>query len=150
MTTQKKKTVGTLGLTLIKKFETLRLKTYLPTEDDVPTIGYGHTRGVKWGTVITEEEAEAFLVADCTVAVNCINNEVIVPLNQNQFDALVSFIFNVGTRAFINSTLLRLLNLRQYEEAADQLLRWDKQAGKVLRGLSRRRARERELFLQKD
>lgn len=140
--------IGTAGLEIIKDFEKLRLQTYLPTPNDVPTIGYGHTRGVTWGMVITVEEAEEFLLSDCISAENCVNREVLMPLRQNQFDALVSLVFNIGNRAFVNSTLCRYLNLGKYEEAAEQFPRWNRQGVEVLSGLSRRRARERELFLK--
>lgn len=141
------KRVGDAGLEIIKDSEKLRLKAYMPTPNDVPTIGYGHTAGVKMGMTWTEGQAEQGLREDCQDAELRVNGHVSVPLNQNQFDALVSFVFNVGGGAFASSTLLRHLNAGRYQEAADQFPRWNKQAGKVLKGLTIRRARERELFL---
>lgn len=135
------------GIELIKEFESCRLKAYMPTPNDVPTIGYGHTRNVYMGMVITQDEADAFLVNDLIPCEECIERWVDVDLEQEEFDALVSFIFNVGVGAFRNSTLLKLLNLKRYRAAADQFLRWNKQAGVVLNGLTRRRRAERELFL---
>jgi lysozyme len=132
---------------LIKKHEGLRLEAYLPTPNDVWTIGYGHTHTTKQGMKITEKQAEALLRRDIAWAEKAVNNLVVVPLTQNQFDALVSFTFNVGEGAFGSSTLLRLLNSRDYEGAANQFPRWNKQKGKVLCGLTRRREEERKLFL---
>lgn len=138
------------GLAIIKASEALRLKAYLPTKDDVPTIGYGHTRGVKLGDTCTLEQAEAWLREDCEDAENDVLATVKVPLTQNQFDALVSLVFNIGGKAFRASTLLKRLNAKLYQQAADQFPRWNKQAGKVLNGLTKRRARERSLFLKAD
>lgn len=73
----------------------------------------------------------------------------IVPLSQNQFDALVSLVYNIGETAFSNSTLLKKLNAKDYQGAADQFPRWNKGGGQVLKGLVRRRADERDLFLKK-
>ncbi|WP_312069487.1 lysozyme, partial [Acinetobacter sp.] len=78
-----------------------------------------------------------------------VNNLVKVPLSQNQFDALVSLTYNIGSTAFKNSTLLKKLNAKDYAGAADQFLRWNKGGGKVLKGLVRRREAERALFLKK-
>ena len=94
---------GDRGLELIKRYETLRLEAYMPTADDVPTIGYGHTRGVRMSDTCTEEQAEAWLredLADAERAVNAID----VDLTQGMFDALVSLAFNVGARRWITST----------------------------------------------
>lgn len=132
----------------IKEHEGLRLQAYLPTPNDVWTIGYGHTSTAKRGMVITEEQAEALLRKDIAWVEEAINTKVVVPLNQNQYDALASLIYNIGAGAFGKSTLLRMLNAGDYKGAADQFLRWDKQKGKTLRGLTRRRQEERELFLK--
>jgi len=134
----------------IKEWEQLRLEAYMPTKNDVPTIGWGHTKDVKMGDVITEEQAQKFLDEDVAWAVRAVNREVTVGLTQNQFDALVSFTFNVGEGAFSKSTLLRKLNAGDYAGAAEQFPRWNKQAGKVLRGLTRRRANEMHMFLEAD
>jgi lysozyme len=135
------------NLSLIKKHEGLRLEAYLPTPNDVWTIGYGHTHTTKKGQKITEAQAEELLRRDIAWAEEAVNKLVVVPLTQNQFDALVSFVFNVGVGAFSKSTLLRLLNAKDYEGAANQFLRWNKQKGKVLNGLTKRREEERKLFL---
>ena len=137
----------TKNLQTIKDSEGLRLKAYLPTKNDVWTIGYGHTHGVYQGMTITEQQAEQFLHEDVKWAEDAVNQYVHVSLTQNQFDALVSFVFNVGTGNFSNSTLLRLLNKGDYKGAADQFLRWNKQKGVVLNGLTTRRKNERALFL---
>lgn len=113
----------------------------------VLTIGYGHTKNVQPGQVITEEEAEALLRADCADAEAAVARLVKVPLNQSQFDALVSFTFNVGAGNLERSTLLRRLNAGNYERAADEMLRWDRGGGRVLKGLTLRRDAERALFL---
>lgn len=139
--------ISARGLDMIKKHEALRLHAYLPTKNDVPTIGYGHTKGVYLGMVITEKQATQFLKEDCGWVEKVLSDCVKVPLNQNQYDALASFIFNVGGGAFKNSTLLKKLNSGDYRGAADQLPRWNKQKGIVLRGLTKRRAEERDLFL---
>jgi lysozyme len=135
------------NISLIKKHEGLRLEAYLPTPNDVWTIGYGHTHTAKQGQKITGAQAEALLRKDITWAEEAVNKSVVVPLTQNQFDALVSFVFNVGAGAFGSSTLLRLLNSKDYEGAANQFLRWNKQKGVVLKGLTKRREEERKLFL---
>lgn len=138
---------GISGKELIKARETLRLKAYKPTPYDVWTIGWGTTLGVRQGDVITEDQAEAYLARDLASVERCININVTVQLTQNQFDALASFVYNLGCTAFKNSTLLRLINEDQFAEAADQFARWNKQNGKVLAGLSVRRNEERELFI---
>jgi lysozyme len=138
--------ISEAGIKLITLFEGLRLIAY----DDgvgVWTIGYGHTQGVQPGDAITEDEAENLLQDDLDDFERCVNHAVSVPLNQHQFDALVSFSFNVGCGALRRSTLLRKLNTGDYAGAADQLLRWNRGGGRVLRGLTRRREAERSLFL---
>lgn len=135
---------------LIKKWEQLRLEAYLPTPNDVWTIGWGHTKGVKKGQRISRTQAQTFFEEDVGWAVHAVNKNVKVGLTQNQFDTLVSFVFNIGETDFRSSTLLRKLNAGDYEGAAEQLPRWNKQKGKILRGLVRRRAEEMEWFLTPD
>lgn len=135
------------NIDIIKKHEGLRLEAYLPTPNDVWTIGYGHTHTTKQGMRITEAQAEALLRKDIAWVEEAVNKFVVVPLTQNQFDALASFVFNVGEGAFSKSTLLRLLNSGDYEGAANQFLRWNKQKGRILKGLTKRREEERKLFL---
>lgn len=132
---------------LIKKWEKLELRAYLPTPNDVPTIGWGHTHTARMGMVITESKAQELFDRDVLWVEQAIANHVKVPLNQNQYDALASWIFNIGATNFKTSTLLRKLNAKDYEGAARELPRWNKQKGKVLRGLVRRRAEEMEYFL---
>lgn len=135
---------------LIKKWEALKLEAYLPTPNDKWTIGWGHTKTARPGMKITEERAEILFDSDVAWAVDAVNKLVKVPLTQNQFDALVSFVFNIGETNFRTSTLLRKLNAKDYEGAARELPRWNKQKGKVLKGLVRRRAEEMEIFLSSD
>lgn len=137
---------GVKDVELIKEAEGLRLEAYLPTPNDVWTIGYGHTKTAKPGMRITKAGAEALLLHDLAWVEATIDKYVKVPLNQNQYDALASFIYNVGASAFRKSTLLKLLNAGDYEGAAEQFPRWNKQKGKVLRGLTARRQKEKTLF----
>lgn len=139
--------VSERGLGVIQRYETLRLKAYLPTPNDVWTIGYGHTRGVAPGLTCVEEQAVAWLFEDCAEAMAAVN-EVTAPLTQNQYDALVSFVFNVGAGAFRASTMRRLLEAKEYALAAGQFQRWNKQKGVVLNGLTKRRAEEAALFTE--
>lgn len=134
------------GINLIKKFEGCRLEAY-KCPAGIWTIGYGHTKGVKDGQIITQEQAEEFLREDLRIFEQAVESCVKVPLSQNQFDALVSFCYNCGNGALKTSTLLRLLNEGKYKDASEQFLRWNKAGGKVLAGLTRRREEERELFL---
>jgi lysozyme len=133
------------GLVLTKSFEGLRLSSY-QDQGGVWTIGYGSTSGVRGGMVITEVEATQRLRADMAVAEHCVNISVHVPLNQNQFDALVDFVFNAGAGAFINSQLRIVLNEGRYDEVPDQLIRWVHIGDTVNSGLTRRRKAEGELF----
>ncbi|CDL83179.1 lysozyme [Xenorhabdus szentirmaii] len=137
------------GLECIKQYEGLKLQAYPdPATDGIPwTIGYGHTQGVKKGDVITEPQAEAFLRDDLQSIYTTLIQRVKVPLSQGQFDALCSFIFNCGSGNFSGSTLLKKLNQGDYKGAAAEFPRWNKAAGKVLRGLDNRRASERQMFL---
>ena len=135
------------GIDLIKSHEGLRLNAYM-CPANVLTIGYGHTRNVYPGQVITQQEAIALLKEDLVRFEDAVNKYVTVPLSQNQFDALVSFSFNVGISAFANSTLLRVLNLGNSFQAASQFSRWVHGGGQRLPGLVRRRKEERELFLK--
>lgn len=134
------------GLALIRQFEGLRLSAY---QDSVGvwTIGYGTTRGVKPGQVITKSEADALLRADVQRFEVEVSRLVNVPVSQNQWDALISFTYNLGAANLESSTLLRLLNAGDYAGAAEQFPRWNKAGGKALKGLVSRRAAERALFL---
>lgn len=134
------------GINLIKRFEGLRLEAYRDSVG-IPTIGYGHTHGVKMGDVITGAQADAFLREDLQVAELTINTNVKVRLTQGQFDALASFVFNLGSGNFVKSTLLKKLNTGDYAGAADEFGKWVNAGEKKLPGLVKRRAAEREVFL---
>ena len=137
------------GIALIKEFEGLRLKAY-KCPGGVWTIGYGHTAGVKSGMVITEAQAEEYLKADL-IAFERYLNGLGLALNQNQFDALVSFIYNVGTGNFSNSTLLRKVRANPQDNSImDEFLRWVYSKGRVLPGLQRRRLDEMKLYFSND
>lgn len=133
------------GFALIRKFEGLKLTAY-QCSAHVWTIGYGSTRGVREGMTITEEEAEDLLWKDVKGAENCVNANVHVPMTQGEFDALVSFVFNLGCGAFGKSTLLRKLNGGDYDGSSAEFGRWNKAAGKELAGLTRRREAEQQRF----
>lgn len=135
------------GLNLIKKFEGCHLKAY-KCPAGVLTIGYGHTgRDVKEGLVITQKQAEHYLQNDVIIHSENVSRLVKKPLTQNQFDALVSFEYNVGYGNFASSTMLKLLNKSEYKGAAEQFDRWVYAKGKKLNGLVKRRKAEKELFL---
>jgi len=142
--------ISNRAIDLVKTCEGCVLHAYPDpgTGGDPWTIGVGHTGPeVHAGLVITQEQADADLAADMQTAAHGVNDAVSVTLTQNQFDALVSFVFNIGLRNFQNSTLLRLLNGGNYAAAADQFPVWNKGGGGVLPGLVKRRAMERALFL---
>jgi lysozyme len=135
------------GLNLIKSFEGLELKAYKDSVG-VVTIGYGSTGPhVSMGQSITETQAEALLLSDVTRFEKGVSDLVKVTLTQYQFDALVSFSFNLGLGNLKSSTLLRKLNSLDYKGASLEFARWNKAGGRVLAGLTRRRLAEKELFL---
>ena len=137
------------GLSLIKMFEGCELEAY-KCAANVWTIGYGSTDGVKEGMEISQERAEMLLLEDVEVFEESVNKLVEVPLEQNQFDALVSWTFNLGSTNLKNSTLLKVLNDKDYEGVPAQIKRWNKAGGKVLQGLIRRREAEALLFEGKE
>lgn len=135
------------GLDAIKGFEQLRLTAYLDT-GGVWTIGYGHTRSALAGMQISEARALMLLAQDVAEAVEAVNKLVRVPLEQYEFDALVSFVFNIGVGAFKSSTMLRCLNDRaEPMRIGTEFLRWVYDNGKKIAGLETRRRKERLLFL---
>lgn len=138
-------TISKRGLAFIRKWEGLRLVAYKDT-GGVWTVGYGHTETVFAGMKITEPQAESLLRTDLLRVEKAIRDHVDVPLSQNEYDALCSFIFNIGVNAFIQSTLLRKLENLAYDGAADQFLRWVHDNGKIVKGLQLRRRDERLLF----
>lgn len=133
---------------IIKKFEGCKLTAYL-CPAGVLTIGYGHTREVQEGQVITVELAERLLKDDIGEAEEDIRKVLKVTLNVNQMAAIVSFVFNFGLTKFASSTLLRRLNEGRLSEASMEFLKWNKSCGKVLPGLTKRRQAEKALFLTK-
>lgn len=122
-----------------------KLQAYQDT-GGVWTIGYGHTRGVFPAQACTAEQALQWLKADCYDAEDSIDRRVLTPLNQNQYDALVDFVFNVGDHQFASSTLLKLINADRLELAGFEFLKWKYDNGQVVQGLANRRAREKQLF----
>ncbi|MCM1957928.1 lysozyme [Acinetobacter modestus] len=147
------KSITKTSIDLISSFEGIRLNAY----DDgvgVWTIGIGTTTypdgvKVKKGDKCTLEQAKEYFAHDLKRFEASVNNLVKVPLSQNQFDALVSLVYNIGSGNFGSSTLLKKLNVKDYQGAADQFPRWNKAKGKVLNGLVRRREAERALFTKK-
>lgn len=139
--------ISQTGINLIKKFEGCSLKAY-KCPAGAWTIGYGHTNKVFADNIITQDEAETLLKHDLIIHCNNVSKLVKVALTQNQFDALVSFEYNVGYGAFQNSTMLKLLNQGKYKEAANQFDRWVYAGKKILPGLVNRRRAEKELFLR--
>ena len=144
--------ISSNGYALIKEFEGLELKAYKDT-GGVWTIGYGTIKypngvSVKSGDKCTEAQAEQWLISDCKWVDASLGKYVKVKLSQNQFDALASFIYNVGETAFKTSTLLAKLNAGDYVGAAGQLDRWVNDNGRKIQGLINRRAKEKKLFLK--
>ena len=134
------------GLAMIRDFEGVRHTAYTDSVG-VWTIGCGHTRDVHPGDTIDDATVDRYLLEDLDWVERVLNACVDVPLTQNQVDALASFIFNLGGNAFRKSTLLKKLNRGDYDGAGDELLRWNKASGHVLKGLVRRREKEREVFM---
>ena len=133
------------GLALIKKFEGCELEAY-QCSAGVWTIGYGHTKDVVQGMTISKEEAEQMLIDELHEYESYINEYVTAALSQNQFDALVSWVYNLGPANLKASTMLKVLNSGKYEDVPAQMKRWNKAGGKVLEGLIRRREAEACLF----
>jgi len=138
-------TYSPAGLALTKSFEGCSLKSYRDSAG-IWTIGWGHVSGVVPGMVWTQEQADAQLLDDIQWAVGVVNSKVHVPLNQNQFDALVDFCYNAGSGNFAASTLLRKVNAGDFAGAAAQFPLWVHAGGAVIPGLVRRREAEQALF----
>ena len=138
--------ISQAGINLIKRWEGFRSNAYL-CPANVWTIGYGHTATAKPGMCINTQEAEMLLKSDLRRFERAVDSLTHVPLNQAQFDALVSFTFNVGIAAFGKSTLLKKLNRKDYSGAANEFGRWVNAGKKRLPGLVSRRQEERKLFL---
>lgn len=146
--------VSDAGIELIKSFEGFRANAYPdPKSGGEPwTVGYGTTkfpsgRPVKKGDYVTPAQAEMYLREDVKKFANYVDALVTVPLKQCQYDALVSFVYNLGATNFRKSTLLKKLNAKDYKGAADEFLRWVSPGSSVEAGLRRRRTAERAMFL---
>ena len=138
------------GFELIKKFEGCELEAY-KCAAGVWTIGYGHTKDVQEGDKWTEEKADFMLWRELDDEYeHYVNSLVTVPINQCQFDALVSWTYNLGPNNLKKSSMLRVLNEGKYDEVPAQMKRWNKAKGKVLAGLTRRREAEALMFEGKD
>lgn len=144
----KPETISVDGLDVIKRFETFQPRAYWDKKGY--SIGYGHLivagDGLTKDSVMSEPMAVNYLLGDVAIAVDAIKNGVTVSLTQNQFDALVSLVYNIGAGAFAKSTLLRKLNAGDYSEAAAQFNVWNMAGGAVNKGLIARRAEERAIF----
>lgn len=144
-------TISEQGYALIKQFEGLRLNAYLDSAN-VATIGYGtikypNGKSVKMGDTCTKEQAEEWLQNDCEWVVDTIDKHVKVTLTQSQYDALASFIYNVGETQFAGSTLLKRLNSGDIQATAEQFGVWVNAGGKRVQGLVNRREQEKNVFL---
>ena len=145
------------GISLIKKFEGCHkdmgngkgLESY-QCAAGVWTIGYGSTKGVSQGMVITYERAEMLLMEDISDYEDAVNELITVPLSSNQFSALVAWCFNCGKNALKTSTLRKVLLAKDYDDVPEQIKRWNKAGGVVNEGLIRRREAEALLFQGKD
>jgi lysozyme len=135
------RTISDAGKKFIEREEGLRLQAYKDTKG-IWTIGYGSTSGVQPGMIITQQQAEEMLEQDLLTAENAVNKYVKVAMNDNEFTALVSFTFNLGSGNFQKSTLLRCLNMGNRADAGEEFLKWDRNDP-----VHARRQRERVLFL---
>lgn len=135
-------TLSATALVAILLHEGYRENAYIPVAGDVPTIGFGTTKEVKLGDRISPELALQRANRDIQLFEGAIKSCVSVPLTQYEYDAYTSLAYNIGSGAFCNSTLVKLLNQGKYEEACKQILRWDKFQGKPLVGLTKRRNEE--------
>ncbi len=141
----KELTTSQEGISLIKSFEGCELTAYRCSAN-VPTIGYGHTAGVSDGDTCTQEEAETMLAEDLVEFEDYVKNYVESELQQNEFDALVAWTYNLGPANLKESTMLKELNSGNFEEVPRQMKRWNRAGGEVLDGLIRRREAESRLF----
>lgn len=142
--------LGQRGRTLIRSFEELRLKAYRNFVGEPWTCGWGHTgKDVGPSTICTPEQADLWFECDIARPERAVNlmAKPPIPLNQNEFDALVSFAYNLGVGAEAHSTLMKLVNASDFDGAAAEFLKWDHENGVVVPGLTRRRTAERDLFI---
>ena len=140
--------VGPRATALIKSYEQCRLKAYMPTPNDRPTIGWGTTGDdVRMGMTWTQEQCDERFAADLARFAKGVSAALHgTPATPAQFGAMVSLAYNIGTGAFASSTLAKLHRAGDYDGAAEQFARWNKQAGEVLGGLTKRRAAEAALY----
>ena len=136
------------GKALIKKFEGCKLDSYRCSAN-VATIGYGHIKDVSDGDTCTQEEADQMLAEDLEEFEGYVDKLVTVDLEQNQFDALVAWTFNLGPTNLKSSTMLRVLNEGKHENVPSEMRRWNKAGGETLEGLIRRREAEGLLWENK-
>lgn len=138
------------GEDLIKSFEGLSLSVYHDIAGFL-TVGYGHkilpSDDLRWGDQISQQQADDFLTKDLDIASSQLVSVLKVELTDNQFSALVSFVYNLGIGRFETSTMLKLLNSNLMDLAAQEFLKWDHSNGIVVQGLLQRRSEERALFL---
>ena len=147
---QSKYSLSEKGMGLLEQFEGLRLEAYLDSAG-IYTIGYGTIKypdgnKVKKGDKTTKAQAKGYKLHDLKEFETTVNTSVTVPLSQNQYDALVSLSYNIGSGAFKNSTLLKKLNSGDYKGAAEQFLVWINSGGRKVKGLENRRKSEMKLF----
>tara|TARA_R110002167_G_scaffold149751_1_gene343217 strand:- start:499 stop:972 length:474 start_codon:yes stop_codon:yes gene_type:complete len=133
------------GLDHIKSYEGCKLKTYR-CSGKVLTIGWGHTKGVEEDQEITQKEADAFLVKDIEMVETHVDRLVKTDLEQHQWDAIVSWCFNLGCGNLRASTMLQVINSGDLDKVSEQIIRWDKVGKKAVAGLTRRRKAEADLF----
>ena len=146
-------TLGKRGEQLIKKRELFSFNAYLPTPDDVPTIAWGHTKGVKLGMTCTLEQGQQWFIEDMQESVDAVRRlmaKMSIPLTQSMFDALVSLVYNTGESSISSGSTIgsALITQKDYYKAWAGFTLWRKQAKKDLLGLARRRSEEMTLFLE--
>lgn len=137
--------ISPAGIALIKRFEGCRLEAYKDV-GGIPTIGYGHIVNVRMGDVITQEQADQWLMYEVGMFEHGVSDAVCVPLTQGQFDACVSLTFNIGGGNFVRSTLLKKINSGDWDGARREFTKWDQAAGKPVTGLLTRRMAEASMF----
>jgi|ERR1035437_6026362 lysozyme len=137
--------INQAGIDLIKQFEGCVLDAYLDSVS-IPSIAYGHIEGVQMGDSCTQEQADAWLASDIQHTATAVDDAIAVHISDNQFAALVCLSYNIGITAFKNSTLLKLLNEGNVDDACLQFVRWDRAGGLEVQGLLNRRIAEQALF----
>ena len=136
-----------MGLVAIVMNEGYNSTAYIPVKGDVPTIGFGSTKGVKLGDRTTPQDALKRALTDINQFEGALKQCVKVPLTQGEYDAYISLSYNIGSFAFCNSTLVKRLNAGRYEDACTEILQWDRFKGQKLAGLTKRRTEEYHLCL---